>query len=111
MLLNMSPELLAGLPLDGRSDLYSLGIMMFQLLTGVLPFRAGSMAESMSKIATEMAPDVRQLRPELPEDLARVVARLLRKSPADRYQVGSARIGSIDLESWVFTRCSTAFMH
>lgn len=111
----MSPEQLAGLSLDGRSDLYSLGIMTFQLLTGVLPFRADSMAELMSKIATEQAPDVRQLRPELPEDLALIVARLLRKSAQDRYQdgdalatdlpihpvrsqVGSARIGSIDLE-------------
>jgi serine/threonine-protein kinase len=111
----MSPEQLAGLPLDGRSDLYALGIMTFQLLTGVLPFRADSMAELMSKIATEQAPDLRQLRPELPEDLALIVARLLRKSAPDRYQdgdalaadlakytgrsqVSSARLGSIDLE-------------
>jgi serine/threonine-protein kinase len=111
----MSPEQLAGLPLDGRSDLYALGIMTFQLLTGVLPFRAESMAELMSKIATEEAPDLRQLRPEIPEDLALIVARLLRKSAPDRYQDGdalatdlsmpirrsqveSARMGSIDLE-------------
>jgi len=111
----MSPEQLAGLPPDGRSDLYALGIMTFQLLTGVLPFRADSMAELMSKIATEQALDVRQLRPELPEDLALIVVRLLRKSAQERYQngdalatdlsmhigrspVGSARTGSIDLE-------------
>lgn len=111
----MSPEQLAGMPLDGRSDLYSLGIMMFQLLTGVLPFRADSMAELMSKIATEPAPDVRQLRPEISGDLALIVARLLHKSAPDRHQEGDAlatdlsmhsgrsqagppRIGSLDLE-------------
>ena len=84
----MSPEQLAGLPLDGRSDLYSLGIMLFQLLTGSLPFRADSMAQLMSKIATESAPDIRQLRSEITADLASIVTRLLCKSPQDRYQDG-----------------------
>jgi serine/threonine-protein kinase len=86
----MSPEQLAGLPLDGRSDLYSLGIMLFQLLTGSLPFRAESMAQLMSKIATESAPDIRQLRSEITVDLASIVTRLLCKSAQDRYQDGEA---------------------
>ncbi|MDD2880576.1 MAG: serine/threonine-protein kinase [Rhodoferax sp.] len=86
----MSPEQLTGLVLDGRSDLYSLGIMAFQLLSGVLPFRADTMAELMSKIAKQEAPDLRQIRPEIPEDLAVMVARLLRKAPQDRYQDGDA---------------------
>jgi serine/threonine-protein kinase len=47
----MSPEQLAGKKVDGRSDLYSLGVMLFQLLAGVLPFRGDSMAELMYKIA------------------------------------------------------------
>lgn len=85
----MSPEQLTGVPLDGRSDLYSLGIMLFQLLTGMLPFRADSMAELMSRIAKQPAPDVRQVRPELPQAVADIVARLLRKSPLDRYQGGA----------------------
>ena len=85
----MSPEQLTGLVLDGRSDLYALGIMMFQLLTGVLPFRADSMAELMLKIAKQPAPDIRQARPELSQALATMVARLLRKSPQDRYQDGA----------------------
>lgn len=84
----MSPEQLAGQPLDGRSDLYSLGIMLFQLLTGSLPFKANSMAQLMSKIATEHAPDVRQLRGEISAELATLVTRLLCKSPGDRYQDG-----------------------
>lgn len=84
----MSPEQLAGKKVDGRSDLYSLGVMLFQMLAGVLPFRGDSMAELMYKIANEEAPDVRIVRPELPEALARVVAKALSKRPETRYQDG-----------------------
>ena len=63
----MSPEQIAGKKVDGRSDLYSLGVMLFQMLTGVLPFRGDSMAELMYKIANEEAPGHPRLRPDLPE--------------------------------------------
>jgi serine/threonine-protein kinase len=86
----MATAQLTGLTLDGRSDLYALGVMLFQLLTGVLPFRASSLAELMSKIANDPAPDIRQFRAELPEELARIVARLLEKLPENRYQDGEA---------------------
>lgn len=85
----MSPEQLAGKKVDGRSDLYSLGVMLFQLLTGVLPFRGDSMAELMFKIANEEAPDVRVIRPELPEAIASIVALMLHKRPELRYQDGA----------------------
>jgi eukaryotic-like serine/threonine-protein kinase len=84
----MSPEQIAGKKVDGRSDLYSLGVMLFQMLTGVLPFRGDSMAELMYKIANEEAPDVRVLRPELPERLAKAVALAVCKRPEERYQTG-----------------------
>ncbi len=84
----MSPEQIAGKKVDGRSDLYSLGVMLFQMLTGVLPFRGDSMAELMYKIASEEAPDVRVLRPEISERLANVVALSLSKRPETRYQDG-----------------------
>ncbi|MDR7307224.1 serine/threonine-protein kinase [Rhodoferax saidenbachensis] len=84
----MSPEQLAGKKVDGRSDLYSLGVMLFQLLTGVLPFRGDSMAELMFKIANEEAPDIRVVRPDLPVSLANVVALSLSKRPELRYQDG-----------------------
>ena len=84
----MSPEQIAGKKVDGRSDLYSLGVMLYQMLTGVLPFRGESMAELMYKIANEEAPDLRVARKDLPERLAQVVARALSKKPELRYQDG-----------------------
>jgi serine/threonine-protein kinase len=85
----MSPEQLSGKKVDGRSDLYSLGVTLFQLLTGTLPFRGANMAELMKKITTEEAPDIRTLRPELPEGLANLIALALTKRPELRYQSGS----------------------
>jgi eukaryotic-like serine/threonine-protein kinase len=84
----MSPEQIAGKKVDGRSDLYSLGVMLFQMLTGVLPFRGESMAELMNKIANEEAPDVRVVRKEIPERLASIVALALSKRSEIRYQDG-----------------------
>ena len=84
----MSPEQLAGLHVDGRSDLYSLGVMLFQMLTGVLPLKGDSMAALMYQIANQPAPSVRSLRPELSQALADVLDRTLAKSPDARYQTG-----------------------
>lgn len=84
----MSPEQIAGKKVDGRSDLYSLGVMLFQMLAGVLPFRGDSMAELMYKIANEDAPDIRIIRAEIPQKLADVVAMSLSKRPETRYQDG-----------------------
>ena len=84
----MSPEQLAGKKVDGRSDLYSLGVMLFQMLAGVLPFRGDSMAELMYKIANDPAPDIRAIRHELPARLADIVALSLSKRPETRYQEG-----------------------
>lgn len=85
----MSPEQLAGLHVDGRSDLYSLGVMLFQLLTGTLPLKGDSMAALMYQIANQPAPSVRSLRPELSQALADVLERTLAKSPGDRFQTGA----------------------
>ena len=84
----MSPEQIAGKKVDGRSDLYSLGVMLFQMLAGVLPFTGESMAELMYKIANSEAPDIRLMRQEVSPWLATVVARSLAKRPEDRYQNG-----------------------
>jgi CHASE2 domain-containing sensor protein len=84
----MSPEQLSGKKIDGRSDLYSLGVMLFQLLAGELPFRGESMAELMFKIANEEAPDIGLIRQDLPASLGALVALSLSKRPQDRYQDG-----------------------
>lgn len=91
----MSPEQLAGLHVDGRSDLYSLGVMLFQLLTGSLPLKGDSMAALMYQIANQPAPSVRSLRPELPQALSDVLERTLAKSPGERFQTGAELAGQL----------------
>jgi serine/threonine-protein kinase len=84
----MSPEQMVGARVDGRADIYALGVMLYQLLTGALPHSSDSMAELMRAIVNEPAPDVRALRPELPEALARIVAQALEKRPERRQADG-----------------------
>ncbi|CAN5679567.1 hypothetical protein BH11PSE8_BH11PSE8_48180 [soil metagenome] len=84
----MSPEQMAGSRVDGRSDLYSLGVMLFQLLTGALPHQSESMAKLMYQIANVPAADIRTLRPDLPESIAVTVAHALEKRPELRYADG-----------------------
>ena len=91
----MSPEQMAGRRVDGRSDLYSLGVMLFQLLTGALPHASESMATLMYQIANQPAPDVRSLRPGLPEALANIVALALEKRPEVRYSDGKTIAGDL----------------
>ena len=86
----MSPEQLAGDQVDGRSDLYSLGVTLYQLFTGVLPFTADSMASLAYKIAHNKPQGVRKVRPELPTCLTRVINKAIEKNPELRYQTGSA---------------------
>lgn len=86
----MSPEQIAGKKTDGRSDLFSLGVTLYQLLTGELPYRGDSLATLMYQIANEKTPAVRKVRRGLPVCIGRLVAKALNKEPAKRYGCGGA---------------------
>lgn len=81
----MSPEQLEGRTLDGRSDQFALGVSLYQLLCGQLPFRADSMPRLMQKIATEPHSSIRMIRPDLPPEIENIIDRTLSKSADDRY--------------------------
>lgn len=85
----MSPEQLAGKKIDGRSDLFSLGVMLFQMVCGRLPFEGDSMAQLMFRIANEQHPDIRDLRPDVPDCLSAIIDRALAKDADARYQSGN----------------------
>jgi len=85
----MSPENLAGKALDGRTDLFSLGVMLYQLLTGKLPFEGESLATLMFKIANEPHLDMLSIRTDVPPCLKKRVDTALEKVPENRYQSGA----------------------
>ncbi|MGY0498514.1 protein kinase domain-containing protein [Nocardia sp. FBN12] len=92
-----SPEQLHGLPLDGRSDQYSLACSVFHLLTGAAPFTDANPAVVVTRHATAAPPSVRIARPELGPEVDSVLARAMSKRPADRFATSSefaAALGS-----------------
>jgi serine/threonine protein kinase/tetratricopeptide (TPR) repeat protein len=82
----VSPEQVKGLPPDARSDLYSLGVLMYEMLTGTLPFKASSARELAQKHQAEIPPDPRALNPGISTGLSRVVMKCLEKDPGARFQ-------------------------
>lgn len=86
----LSPEQARGKLVSAQSDLYSLGVVLFEMLTGRLPFEGESAIGVALKHLQDQAPDVRSIRPTLPESVSRIVARALAKDPAERYQSASA---------------------
>ncbi len=85
----MSPEQLAGKKIDGRSDLFSLGVMLYQMSCGKLPFEGDSMAQLMFRIANEPHPDVRTVNPDLPDCVVAIIDKALTKDADARYQTGA----------------------
>ena len=81
-----SPEQLRGDELDVRSDLYAVGVTLYYLLTGQVPFEADTMVHLVAKVLDKPAPDVRVLRPGVPRELAAVIACCLAKEPNRRYR-------------------------
>jgi serine/threonine-protein kinase len=91
----MSPEQLAGKRIDGRSDLFSLAVTLYQLLTGRLPFEGESMAQLMFKIANEPPADIKAVNPAVPDALVAFLDRALAKDPEQRFQTGEEFGGAL----------------
>ena len=93
----MSPEQAAGeRTIDGRSDLYSLGVLGYQMLTGEPPFTANSTPAILVKHISEQPTPVEQRRSDVPQDLARIIMTLLEKEPANRFPSAGAVVVALD---------------
>ena len=92
----MSPEQAKGAAVDCRADIFSLGVLLFEMVTGQSPFQRGSFMESLHAVAYEEAPPLSSSRVDLPAELQQIVTRCLRKQPEDRYP--NARLFARDLK-------------
>jgi serine/threonine-protein kinase len=92
----MSPEQLEGRTVTGHSDLFSLGVSLFQLLTGQLPFAADSMTGLMQQIAEAPHPPLRAFRPDLPACVESVIDRALAKDPEGRFDSGAQMAAALE---------------
>ena len=108
----LSPEQARAEPLDGRSDLYSLGLLLYEMLAGKPAYSDGTASESLSQRLVGPPPPIRRLRPDAPAWVERLLDRLLRPQPAHRLQDAHAVVAAIDQQSvprdWRALRRATA---
>jgi len=91
----MSPEQARGKDIDHRSDLFSLGVVVYEMVMGELPFQGQSPLDTMHAIAFEEVRPVTIVRRDLPADLQRILSRCMRKRPEDRYQSANDLLGDL----------------
>ncbi len=84
----MSPEQCMGRKVDGRADLFSLGVVLYQLVSGELPFKGDSMATLMYNIVNQPPVDIKKVKPDIPATLRKVIHNAIGKKPEKRYQTG-----------------------
>ena len=91
----MSPEQATGDELDGRSDLFALGCVLYEMLTGEVAFTGASAQATIARRFIHSPPPVTEKRPEVPAEVAELVTRLLEKEPADRYASGAQVVSTL----------------
>ncbi len=96
----MAPEQMTGAHVDGRADIYALGVSFYQLLTGSLPFNADSLANLAYKITNEKYPPIRSVRADLPASATRIINKALQKKPEKRYATAAEMVKALEREIW-----------
>jgi hypothetical protein len=92
----MSPEQIEGIAIDGRSDIYALGCLLFEMATGRPPFEGPTPLAVAVQHQTEPAPDPREVNEEITEEVARLILKCLDKEPAERYQTATDLLSELD---------------
>jgi hypothetical protein len=103
----MSPEQIVGDPIDHRSDIWSLGVVCYQMLAGHKPFVDSEQRSALQKIRLDQPTPIRRLNPNCPRELENILFRCIRKAPQDRY--GSAQELVVALEHYLATRVNTNY--
>ena len=96
----MAPEQMTGASVDGRADIYSLGVSFYQSLCGQLPFTADSLANLAYKITNEKYKPIKELRAGLPASATRIINKAMQKDPGKRYASGAEMVRALKRQSW-----------
>lgn len=104
----LSPEQALGKPLDARSDVFSFGVLVYEMLSGRLPFRGTTWGEAAVALANDRPPPLLDLRSDVPEPLLELVERCLSRAPRDRFADGAALLEPLSRLSSTFTSATSS---